>query len=417
MISTGKTAALAAGKTAGPLAPGETPGETSAGPVVVAGLIALAVAMGIGRFAFTPVLPMMQDAGLSIEAGGWLASANYAGYLVGSLLAVVVGMKPAAAIRCGLFAIVVSTAAMGMTENFYAWAVLRGLAGVASAFVLVFCSAWFLEKLAALGKSSLNGVAFAGVGAGIMGAGLVCLVLVHLEAGYSRAWWSLGLVAAVFTAAVWNSFSAEEGRAGARSGEPAGTGAADGAPAWSLDGLRLVACYGAFGFGYIIPATFLPVMARRVIADPAVMGWAWPVFGLAAALSTVLAAKLRASLQDRDLWAGSHLIMAAGVAMPAIWHGLAAILGAALCVGGTTMVVTMAGVQEARRVGGAHARSLIGALTSAFAIGQIAGPLCVSALNGRPGGFAQALLVACGVLVASALALAWPRQRVRSQEA
>ena len=64
------------------------PRSDSALTVAVSGLAALAVAMGIGRFAFTPILPMMQaDHGISVAQGGWLASANYLGYLAGSLFA------------------------------------------------------------------------------------------------------------------------------------------------------------------------------------------------------------------------------------------------------------------------------------------------------------------------------------------
>ena len=74
-------------------------------------------------------------------------------------------------------------------------------------------------------------------------------------------------------------------------------------------------------------------------------------------------------------------------------------------VGGTFMVVTMAGIQEARRVAGAHARPLIAAMTSAFAVGQIAGPLLVAALAARGLGYAPALLTAGALLVASAAAL------------
>ncbi|HUG57058.1 MAG TPA: YbfB/YjiJ family MFS transporter, partial [Candidimonas sp.] len=55
--------------------------KQSAVVLSLAGFIALAVAMGIGRFAFTPMLPMMQnDSGLGLAEGGWLASANYLGY-------------------------------------------------------------------------------------------------------------------------------------------------------------------------------------------------------------------------------------------------------------------------------------------------------------------------------------------------
>src|SRR5581483_4862532 len=112
----------------------------------IAGLVALAVAMGIGRFAFTPILPMMQeDAGLSVAAGGWLAAANYLGYLLGALSALGMITRPAAAIRGGLLAIGAATLGMGLGGNFAVWFFLRAAAGMMSAWVLIFVSAWCLE--------------------------------------------------------------------------------------------------------------------------------------------------------------------------------------------------------------------------------------------------------------------------------
>lgn len=114
----------------------------SACAIACAGLIALAVAMGVGRFAFTPILPMMQeDAGLSVAEGGWLASANYLGYLLGALSAMATRAQPAVAIRTGLIVIGLVTVAMGLGEGFAFWVVLRALAGIASAWVLIFVSA------------------------------------------------------------------------------------------------------------------------------------------------------------------------------------------------------------------------------------------------------------------------------------
>ena len=96
--------------------------------------------------------------------------------------------------------------------------------------------------------------------------------------------------------------------------------------------------------------------------------------------------------------------MALGVAIPLVVPGLQGIMTAALLVGGTFMVVTMAGMEEARRVAGPHARALMAAMTSAFALGQILGPVIVSLIPST-GGFAPALILAASVLVLSAFLL------------
>src|SRR5258706_15198584 len=74
------------------------------------GMLALAVAMGIGRFAFTPLLPLMQDEyGLTVAGGTWLATANYAGYLAGALVALAVPAPPTAPIVGGMMAVGLGT--------------------------------------------------------------------------------------------------------------------------------------------------------------------------------------------------------------------------------------------------------------------------------------------------------------------
>ena len=111
--------------------------------VAVAGAVALAVAMGIGRFAFTPMLPLMIRAGSAdVAAGGWLATANYAGYLVGALTTARLPLTPQRVGLAALAAIVVSTAAMGLTSSVSIWLLLRFVAGAASAWALVSTSVW-----------------------------------------------------------------------------------------------------------------------------------------------------------------------------------------------------------------------------------------------------------------------------------
>ena len=379
--------------------------DTEPGPVpasawtsALAALAALAVAMGVGRFAFTPILPMMQkDFALSVSEGGWLATANYLGYLVGSLSAIGMRIRPTAAIRAGLLVIGLSTAAMGLEHHFLLWVVLRAAAGIASAWVLIFVSAWTLERLALLGRSDLGGTVYSGVGTGIFIAGGACVAVMALHAASADAWLALGVISIAVTAAIWPLVKAG----------PSSNAAPAIAPPdlWSADFRRLVLCYGAFGFGYIIPATFLPAMAKKIVEDPLLFGWAWPVFGAAAAVSTIFAARLKQAVSHRAVWIGGHLVMALGIVVPLVVLGLSGIMTAALLVGSTFMVITMAGMEEARRAAGPHARALMAAMTSAFALGQILGPVIVSLLIQSTGGFAPALILAASVLVLSALSL------------
>ena len=373
-------------------------GKGSAVVVALAAALMLAVAMGIGRFAFTPLLPMMQkDLGVSLALGGWLATANYAGYLAGALSATRVRVPPARIVPVSLVATALLTAAMAWTHAPAAWVLLRFLAGVASAYVLIFTSTWALHRLAALAAPGLRGLVFAGVGLGIVIAGLLCMLF--LRAGWSsgRSWLALGVTAllmSVCTVPAMTGRAAEQTSVVAPPAHHAGRGV-----------VTLALAYGIFGFGYIIPATFLPAMARQRIADPALFGWAWPLFGLAALVSTLLAGRLMVRYSNRSVWGVSHLIMGAGVIVPLLLGGLSGILLSALAVGGTFMVITSAGIQEARRLAPHDPAPLMAKLTVAFALGQILGPLCVSLLPTGPAGFTLALAAAGLLLGVSGVAL------------
>src|SRR2546426_9356470 len=152
------------------------------------------------------------------------------------------------------------------------------------------------------------------------------------------------------------------------------------------------------------PRRFFPSW-RAAIDDPAVFGWAWPVFGVTAAASTFAAAGLSSSLGNRRLWALGHGVMALGVVLPVLWPGIVAIMVCALLVGGTFTVITMAGFQEGREVGGVHATRMIAAMASAFAVGQVVGPVGVSYVARADGDFSTGLVVACLLLIAKAWAL------------
>ncbi|MPZ46783.1 MAG: YbfB/YjiJ family MFS transporter [Betaproteobacteria bacterium] len=367
--------------------------------IALSGLATLALIIGIGRFAFTPVLPMMQsDWGLTLAQGGWLATANYIGYLVGGLAAMRSPLRPRIAIRIGLLTIMICTVAMAFSQGFAAWLVLRAVPGFASAWVMVYASAWVLEKLAEADRADLGGAVYAGVGIGIVVAGLTCLAILALGRNSDTAWIALGVAAFIIVAFVWQVLGDDMMSAGP---EARTKGTARRVPEF----WRLVLCYGALGLGYIIPATFLPVMAKQIVSGPIWFGWVWPVFGAAAALSTLVAAHLGRCVSKPTIWIRSNLIMAAGVLVPIAFPNVIGMAISALCVGGTFMVITMVGLQEARSIAGPQARTLMGAMTAAFGIGQIVGPGLVSSFLHLPNGFSYGLVASAVPLVIASYSL------------
>jgi hypothetical protein len=370
--------------------------------VALAGALSLAVAMGIGRFAFTPMLPLMiQDGELDLAAGGWIAAANYAGYLLGALTA---SRVPLPAGRLAVLALGLTaglTAAMAVPQPIASWMALRLFAGICSAWAFVATSVWCLGALARLDRPSWGGAVYAGVGSGIALAGLYCLGGAAAGASAPALWTQLGVLAVILAVPVLAVLR----KVPPASAQPAAYAAFGRTPRRGTTGL--VVCYGALGFGYILPATFLPVLARSVVADPRLFGLAWPVFGLTAAASTLAAGALMRHASRLQIWSVSHALMGVGVLLPSLWLGGFTIALSALLVGGTFMVITMAGVQEIRSRASGDPTALVARMTTAFAAGQIAGPVASSLLLYVPGlaktGLNVALQLAAASLVLSAL--------------
>lgn len=382
-----------------PMTQPQPPSSSPAGVALIAlvGLTGLASAMGVGRFAFTPLLPLMQQAGeLTLAQGGWLAVANYLGYLAGALACTAVISSPGRLARWGLLWVALLTLGMAWADSWWQWLLLRFGAGVASACVLVGISAWSLPRLQH--RPGVAGVVYSGVGIGIFAAGIVALAAGASGRGANDAWALLGVCSALVAAGGWRLLGRRDAQGIARASRPAPI---------SREGWRLIVAYAAFGFGYIIPATFLPALARQLAPDPALFGWTWPIFGIAAAVSTLIVSRLASRMSPRRLWVLSQSVMGIGVMAPALHQSLPVLMFSALCVGGTLIVATMAALQEGRRVAGpAGAPRLMGALTAAFAVGQLVGPFTVTLA--RDAGLAVPSIVAALVLWLGLLALRRP---------
>jgi MFS family permease len=372
----------------------------------LAGALSLAAAMGIGRFAFTPVLPLMiREGQLDVAAGGWIAAANYLGYLAGALTAGRLPLRATQLALTGLALTAVLTAAMAWPAP-WLWAAWRLLAGMASAWVFVATAVWCLGALAQAGRPQAAGFVYAGVGIGIAVAGLHGWLAGAAGASAASLWLQLALLSLVLTVPIL---------AVLRRVQAPAAPVASGGPSTSNVPRGLVLSYGVMGFGYILPATFLPVLARNVVDDPFWFGLAWPVFGGVAALSTIVAGWWLQRRPRTEVWAVCQALMGVGTLLPSLWtHGLAILL-AALLVGGTFMIVTLAGVQEARARTQGDPRAAVGRMTAAFAIGQIAGPVMSALLLHVPALRTHGLDVALQVAALSLFATAaWLAREARS---
>jgi predicted MFS family arabinose efflux permease len=375
-----------AARTTAPLAP------------ALGGLLALAVGIGIGRFVYTPILPpMMAGLGLSKFGAGLIASANFAGYLAGALFAAGAWLPGSRRgwLLGGLAGSAITTGAMGLAHGLAAFLALRFAGGVASALVLILASALVLELLAEADRSDLFSLLFAGVGIGIAASALLVSGLRAQGQGWPMLWLGSGALSLVGAGAVLWLIPA-------RPPAPVrATPAHTAAPRTSRGLGRLVFAYGLFGFGYIITATFLVAMVR---ADPALRPLepvVWVVFGLAAAPSVALWNRLARRVGVPRAFAAAALTEAVGVLASVAWASPAAVILAAVLVGGTFMGLTALGLVHGRELARGDIRRVLALMTSAFGLGQIVGPSFAGALFDRFGSFTVPSLVAAAALVAA----------------
>lgn len=399
--------------------------SSSPWPIALAGLVSLAVAMGLGRFAFTPLLPMMLNDGVvDLPVASWLASANYLGYMLGAMLCT---LQPwlwarfkwlpllaySSLVRAGLVATGVLTLAMAWQFP-AAWPVLRFAAGVTSAVVFVYTSGWCLSHLAKLGVPALGGVIYAGPGAGIVVSGLFASGMVAWHWSAATGWMIFGALAFVLTGAVWHILRGGDERLAARvpwvgrvspdlGAAPLNHGRAE----MTL----LTLAYGLAGFGYIITATFLPVIARAALPSSAWLDLFWPIFGLGVMVGALLATRIPPGKDFRVLLAVCYFLQALGIAASLWSPSLSGFVVGSLLLGVPFTAITFFAMQEVRRLRPDTAASFMGLLTATYGVGQILGPPLVALLlrhtRSANEGFALSLEVAAGALLIGAALYGW----------
>jgi len=365
-------------------------------PVLLAlgGLSATAVAVGIGRFVYTPILPLMvEDLGMTKSAAGLLASANFAGYLVGALAAALPGL-PGSRRRwliAALIASALTTAAMAVPSSIAAFLLLRFVGGVASAFGLVFSSALVLDRLSALRRPRLAALHFAGVGTGVAIDAVLAAAL--SPRGWRALWLAAGLVSMVAVAVV---AAAIPDRSGAAAAPSPARGAR--APLASL-----VVAYGLFGFGYIITATFLVAIVRGAPEVRAIEPVVWLVVGLTAAPSVAVWTMIESRFGINRAFALACALEAIGVAASGLWIDRLGILLAAALLGATFMGITALGLIWGRRLAQGDPRSILAMLTAAFGVGQIIAPALAGVVFDATASFVLPSVIASAALLVAAI--------------
>jgi predicted MFS family arabinose efflux permease len=365
------------------------------------GILAVAVAVGVARFALTPIAPLMRQAGvLPVDrTTSLLASANYVGNLVGTLLCafVISPRHRPRALRLSLIVIFIATAAMSCTTDLSIWLLLRALCGLAGAIVFVVASGTVLPALDELGYKAASARLYSGIGLGIAMTALVVMPVHH----WRIAWLVLGLLALVLAIRVGRRSSMPRGRAAAQT-QARTPLLAPGTAMWLLFAATFLQ-----GLGYIVTATFLPTIMQH----PAGLGaQAWLVTGLAAVPSTAVWGRVSARFGTTRALLAAYLLQAVGIALPVVAATAAADLVSAALFGSTFVGIVAMLFHCGCRLLPDRSAWAVATLAACYGAGQALGPFFAEA------GMRPALGLGTAAILAGTIPLTLLHRLTRSRD-
>lgn len=370
--------------------------------LLIGGILALTIAMGIGRFAYTPILPLMQtDVVFSDAVAGFLATINYAGYLFGSISSSLIPLKQhrTTFLRVSLVISVLTTAFMGLTHSYFIWNILRFISGFASAFVFVLASSIVLDELAKRGKSSWSGLFYSGVGFGIFFSSLIIPFLNKLYT-WEGTWLGLATVSGIASIFVWSWLKATNYNRAKKDSQQA---LIQTPPKRWLT--WLIIAYGLEGLGYIVTGTFIVSFAEKAVTFSSDASLVWMIVGFAAIPSCIIWSMLAPKLGFVKSLVIAFALQSIGIAMPVIWISEITLIISALLFGATFMGITTLATTLARHISPYNSNRIIGYMTAIYAIGQMIGPSIAGVLSTYTNNLNAALLGAAGVVLLGALLL------------
>ena len=364
--------------------------------VLCAGVFSLILVLGVARFAYTPLLPLMQrQAGLGVAEAGWLAAINYAGYLSGALLAAMISdlVLKDRLYRIGMFVAVVSTVMMGLSTDSTVWAVSRFVAGLSSAAGMLFGTGLILNWLIRHDHRSELGIHFAGIGLGISGcAAAVALMSQWLD--WREQWFVFTAIGCVLLVPALRWLPPPDRSAVTKTGQPMPD-----APPSPLFMRIFMLAYFCTGVGYVVSATFIVAIIDHL---PGLAGRGTLVFlaiGLAAAPACIVWDLIARRTGDLNALIVAGVLQIAGILLPVAANGLPAALAGAVLFGGTfigmvSLVLTMAGRYYPTRPA-----KMMGKMTISYGIAQIGAPALTGWLAATFGSYAAGLYLAAAAMV------------------
>ncbi|MDU4093806.1 MAG: YbfB/YjiJ family MFS transporter, partial [Pantoea sp.] len=342
-----------------------------AGRIALSALLSLVVAMGIGRFAFTPQVPLMiAEHQLTLTSASLVAALNYLGYLGGSFDAMRARARVEGRLQAGIWGAVALTLLSAWVNQAWLHGMLRFVIGWASGWAMVLAAAWCGEQLQKRNRPALLAMVFAGPGVGIFLSGMLAVLLNRYHFSATGAWLAYGALALLLIAPIALNLP--------RRGELHRPETAL-APLMLNGNLkRLVWSYSLAGFGYILPATFLSQLAVTRFPHSLVAQFVWPIFGGAAVIGIALGIVTRRLAATHTRLALALWTQALGVFIGGLTPGISGLLLGALLTGGGFLCVVQLTLQCGRELAPQHARYLAGLLTTGYAVGQLVGPLLSS---------------------------------------
>ncbi|MGG3573549.1 YbfB/YjiJ family MFS transporter [Bacillus gobiensis] len=370
--------------------------------ILIGGILSLVIAMGIARFSYTPILPLMQnDMSFSNGVAGYLATSNYAGYLVGAILTGIFPLKQRrkAFLRLSIILSVITTAGMGLFQSYSIWYVFRFVSGFSSAFVLVLASSIVLDKLVEKGKTNWSGIFYGGVGIGIFLTGLIIPIL-NRYFKWEGAWIGLSVASIIFTFLVWVWLkdTASNPTQSTKQDIPA-----YGPPTKWLP--WLIIAYGLEGLGYIVTGTFIVSIAEDTPNFNGDATFIWMIVGLAAIPSCIIWSSLAKKWGFVKSLIVAMLLQSFGIVIPVLLMTKIGLVVSAILFGATFMGITTLATTLASQINPKKSGRIIGYLTAIYAAGQMIGPMIAGSLASASHNYNSALIGAAIVVLIGALFL------------